>query len=78
MAAGAMACDSVRETEAIVRNSMLITKVVMKLMNMKKKKAPTSRLRSTMKYSVMLKMMAFMILYGISYQDVSSDLRREG
>jgi hypothetical protein len=39
-AAGAIACDRVRDTEAIVRNNMDITNVNMKEINKKKKKFP--------------------------------------
>ena len=65
-AAGAMACESVRETEAIVRKNMLIVRTIMKEMNQKKKNAPGVRRRLTMKYKVMLNTMEFMILYGMS------------
>lgn len=66
IAAGAIACDRVRETEAMVRNNIDITIVNMKDIKRKKKKFPGFRFRLTMKYSVRLKMMALQILYGIS------------
>ena len=61
-----IACDSVLETEAMVRNSMLIVRVMMKLMKKKKKNALGVLLSPAMKYKTMLKMMAFAILYGMS------------
>ena len=61
-AAGAMAWERVLETEAMVRNNMDITRVNIKDIKRKKKKFPGCRLRLTMKYNVVLKIMALRIL----------------
>lgn len=66
IAAGANACDNVRETEAIVRKSIDMVKVMKKVISRKKKNAPGVLRRPVMKYSVRLKMMEFPILYGMS------------
>jgi hypothetical protein len=65
-AAGAIAWERVRDTEAIVRNNIDMTKVNMKDIKTKKKKFPGCRFKLTMKYSVRLKTMALHILYGRS------------
>ncbi len=65
-AAGAIACDKVRETEAMVRNSIDMTKVSVNEIRMKKKKFPGWRFKLTMKYRIKLNVMAFVILYGMS------------
>jgi len=65
-AAGTMACERVRDALAIVRNIIDMVMTVTKEISRKKKKAPASRRRFVMKYSVTLKTMQFMILYGMS------------
>ena len=65
-AAGAMAWDSVRETDAMVRNNIDMTRVKTNEISRKKKKLPGCRFRLTMKYRVTLKKIALRILYGIS------------
>lgn len=62
IAAGAKACERVRETEAIDRNNMDMTKVNMKDIRTKKKKFPGWRLRLDMKYNVKLNVIALVIL----------------
>lgn len=62
IAAGANAWLRVLETDAIVRKSMLMTKVRKNEMSRKKKKAPGSRLKFVMKYSTRLKIIVFKIL----------------
>jgi len=49
MAAGAIACERVRDTDAIVLNSIDITNVNMKDIRTKKKKFPACLFRLTMK-----------------------------
>jgi hypothetical protein len=49
IAAGAIACESVRDTEAIVLNNMDMTSVEMKLTKTKKKNGPGSRRRLAIK-----------------------------
>ena len=66
MAAGAMAPGRVRETEATVRNTMDMTKVVRNAVNRKKKNAPGSRLKFVRKYNVRLNTIELPILYGRS------------
>ena len=61
-AAGAIACDKVLLTEAIVLNSIDMTRVNIKEISRKKKKFPGCLLRFVMKYNVMLKVMALRIL----------------
>ena len=65
-AAGAIAWDKVRETEAIVRKSMDMTRVNVNDIRIKKKKFPGCRFKLTMKYRIKLKVMALVILYGMS------------
>jgi len=66
MAAGASACESVRETEAMVRNIIDMHKVRENVISRKKKKAPGSLRRFVKKYSVKLKTIELLILYGMS------------
>lgn len=66
IAAGTRAWNRVREAEPMVRKIMDMTMTVAKLMSQKKKKAPGSRRRLVIKYSVTLKMIEFIILYGRS------------
>lgn len=61
-AAGTIACESVRDAEAIVLKIMDMQSVTRNVMKRKKKKGPGSRRRLVMKYSVRLYVKAFRIL----------------
>lgn len=66
MAAGTIACDSVRDEDAIVRNIIDMAKVARKQTSKKKKNAPGSRRRFVMKYNTRLNVQVFNTLYGKS------------
>jgi hypothetical protein len=66
IAAGAMACDKLREREAIERKTIDIVRTHMKLNKKKTKKAPTSLRRFVIKYMTRLKKIAVTILLGKS------------
>ncbi len=54
-AAGTIACDMVRDTDAIVRKRLEVTIVLRKATKRKKNKGPASRRRFAMRYNVILK-----------------------
>ena len=62
MPAGANACAKLRETEAMKRNNIDIVSVNVNEIKRKKKKAPGSRRRLTMKYRTRLNPIEFPIL----------------
>ena len=62
IAAGTMACESVRDAEAMVRKIIDMARTVVKVISRKKKKAPGSRRRFVMKYNTTLNAIAFMTL----------------
>ena len=66
IAAGAKACESVRETDAMVRKSIDMVNVKKKEISKKKKNGPGSLRRLARKYSGRLKQMALRTLYGMS------------
>lgn len=66
MAAGTMACDNVRDEDAIVRNIIDMAKVARKQTSRKKKKDPGSRRKFVMKYNTRLNVQVFNNLYGRS------------
>lgn len=65
-AAGTIACDVVRDTDAIVRNRLDVTIVLRKATKRKKKMGPASRRRFAMRYNVRLKHSVLSTLYGMS------------
>ena len=65
-AAGAIACERLRDREAILRKTMDMVSTHMKLNRKKTKKWPASRRRLVIKYRTRLKKMAVMILLGKS------------
>lgn len=65
-AAGTIACDIVRDTDAIVRNRLDVTIVPRKETKRKKNRGPASRRRFAMRYSVRLKHSVLTTLYGMS------------
>lgn len=65
-AAGTIACDMVRETDAIVRNRLDVTIVLRKATRRKKNMGPASRRRFAMRYRVRLKQNVLSTLYGMS------------
>lgn len=77
MAVGTMACESVREAEAIVLKIIDMQIVTRKVTKRKKKKAPGSLRRLVMKYNVRLKKMALRILYGKS-QSIDATASADG
>jgi hypothetical protein len=65
-AAGTIARDMVRETDAIVRNRLDVTTVLRKATKRKKNRGPASRRRFAMRYNVRLKHRVLSNLYGMS------------
>ena len=65
------------ETEPIVLKSILITKVIVKEIRKKKKKAPGSRLRFVRKYRTRLNAIALKIFVGMSVK-IEANASAEG
>lgn len=64
---GIMACDKVREKDAMLRKTIDIVNVIVNPNKKKMKKGPTSLRRFVMKYRARLKVIAVVILHGRSH-----------